>query len=578
MHLTSCYTPFILAVQLALIFSGPGVNSFEGQAASVLIRGGTLIDGTGAAPLNDVRILIEDGVITRIWTPDTAGDRAPVAGIPTIDAKGKFILPGLIDSHVHYREYMGDLFLSHGVTTVLDLGNPYHWQKAVQRGLDTGRFHGPRFYFCGGPALSEAEEAELPSISRRNEPFGFMLRPDDARQIVQAAKQQSDCLKLNEQFAGELFAPLATEAKASGLAVVSHSLEAVKSADWGITGIEHMVGVAIATIRAPAGRQAVAEMRIVAGHKNSGLYRWMEAEHFDQVIQHLVKRNVYINPTLGFEWKALSDRSAAHEAEDMRLFNRPDLQYVPLDERLLSLGQYHWPDRLPKTQKAQFVEGYRKVQEFLRRFAAAGGKIYAGTDSAAATTPGLSLHHEMELLVDAGLSPMHALQAATKFGAELLGPNSKLGTIEAGKLADLILLTDDPLQDIRNSKSIEMVLKAGKVQQIGYDASHVLPIPHPGPISKHLYNPVPHIGDVQPPVANRTDAVSLRITGRGFLPSTVVTLDRYVLATRVIGSTELIATLPAHVTAQSGSLSIVVRNPKPGGGDSNAVPFIISER
>lgn len=578
MHLTNRSTLIVLAVQVALIFSAAGLSSFDGQVASVLIRGGTLIDGAGAAPLKDVRILVEDGLVKRIWTAETADDRAPAAAIPTIDAEGKFILPGLIDSHVHYREYMGDLFLSHGVTTVLDLGNPYHWQKAVQNGLNNGRFHGPRFYFCGGPALSQSEEAELPSISRRNEPFGFMLKPGDAKQIVQAARQQADCLKLSEQFAEELFAPLAAEAKASGLAVISHSLEAMESADWGITGIEHMVGVAIATIRAPAGRQAVAEMRIVAGHKNSALYRWMEEEHFDEVIQHLVRRNVYINPTLGFEWKALSDRSATHEAEDMRLFNRPDLQYVPLDERLLSLGQYHWPDGLPKAQKEQFVEGYRKVQEFLRRFTAAGGKIYAGTDSAAATTPGLSLHHEMELLVDAGLSPMQALQAATKYGAELLGPESKLGTIEPGKLADLIVLTDDPLKDIRNSKSIEMVLKAGAVQKLGYDASHVLPIPHPGPISKHLYNPAPHIRDVQPPVAKRREAVSLRITGRGFLPSTVVTLDRYVLATQLISPNELVATLPPNVTAQSGSLTITVRNPKPGGGYSNAVPFIISER
>jgi imidazolonepropionase-like amidohydrolase len=520
---------------------------------------------------------VEGGLIKDVWSDGARGHHEP-EGAQILDAHGKFILPGLIDSHVHYREYMGELFLSHGVTTVVDLGNPYHWQRAVKEALNSDRVHGPRYFFCGGPNLSPSAETDLPTISRRNEVFGTMQRPEDAAAIVKAVAARADCLKLSEEFTAEQFVPLARHAKAGGLAVISHSLHGVDSATWGITGIEHMVGVAIATIRAPAGREALAGLRIAAGHKNSLLYQWMEPEHFDEVIAHLVDRGVYINPTLAFEWKAISDRAARHEAEDLRLLNRGDLQHVPLDERLLTLGQYHWADARSRADREQFETGYRKVQEFLRRFVQAGGKIYAGTDSAAATTPGLSLHHEMELLVDAGLSPMHAIQAATRNGAELIGPGSRVGTVEAGKWADLVVLREDPLADIRNSQTVDTVVKAGRIVDVAYDPSHAMSIPHPGPISKHLYNPLPHLGDIRPPVAQRAESVTLHLVGRGFVANSVATFDGTALPTTVLSPTELEVHVPATLVAQLGVFWISVRNQRPGGGDSSAIPFIVMER
>jgi hypothetical protein len=535
-----------------------------------------LIDGRGGRALPDASVLVVDGAIAAVWSGATDAPRVP-EGARAIDARGKFILPGFIDSHVHYREYMGELFLAHGVTTVFDLGNPYYWQRAVKEALNAGRFHGPRFFFCGGPNLEPDAEADLPAISRRNEPFGAMTKPGDAAAIVRAVAEQSDCLKLSEEFRGELFTPLATASKAAGLAVISHSLEAVDSANWGITGIEHMVGVAIATIRSPEGRQAVAGMRINAGHKNNLLYQLMDVDAFDAVIRHLVDRHVYINPTLAFEWKALSDRATAQEADDLRLLNRPDLQHLPLDERLLTLGQYHWADQRSPADRERFITGYRKVQQFLRRFVQAGGRIYAGTDSAAATTPGLSLHHEMELLVDAGLSPSQAIQAATRNGAELVGLGSKLGTVEPGKWADLVILNRNPLEDIRNTKSVDVVVKAGEVMDLRYDSAHLLPIPHPGPISKHLYNPAPVITDVTPPVGVSGAPAVLRITGRGFVGTSVVIVDGTAVATRVLGPTELEAQVPTPLTAPLGARWITVQSPRPGGGVSNAVPFLLME-
>ena len=105
-----------------LVFAWGALTQANG--ASLLVRGGTLIDGTGGAPIANARILITDGRIVKVWSGDGSNSGAPAlpAGTQIIEAGGKFIIPGLTDSHVHYNWYMGELFLSHGVTTVFDLG------------------------------------------------------------------------------------------------------------------------------------------------------------------------------------------------------------------------------------------------------------------------------------------------------------------------------------------------------------------------------------------------------------------------------------------------------------------------
>src|SRR5438132_1434938 len=120
----------------------------QANAASLLVRGGTLIDGTGGALIANARILITDDRIARVWSGDTGAPVIP-AGTQIIEAGGKFIIPGLIDSHVHYNWYMGELFLSHGVTTVFDLGGAPLWSIALQKGLNSGQIVGPRYYFHG---------------------------------------------------------------------------------------------------------------------------------------------------------------------------------------------------------------------------------------------------------------------------------------------------------------------------------------------------------------------------------------------------------------------------------------------
>jgi len=319
-------------------------------------------------------------------------------------------------------------------------------------------------------------------------------------------------------------------------------------------------------------------MTIEAGHKNSLLYQWMEPAVFDEMIAYFIKRNVYLNPTLDFEWKGIIDRTSEFEVEDARLLYNPLLQYVPIDERLVTLGQYHWADQRSSADREQFRKGYRNVQDFLRRFVKAGGKIYSGTDSAAANTPGLALHHEMQLYVDAGLSPLEALMTSTKWAAEILHLDKQLGTVEPGKLADLVILRANPLDDIGNTKAVEQVIRDGEIVDITYHSDYTFPFPLYGPESKHLYNPPPRVRGIVPAVVTQGQAAMLRVIGQGFVPNSVVFFGQSQAETKWVSATELAVTLTREQTSDVGTVLISVQSPKPGGGVSEAVPIIVDYR
>src|SRR5262249_4025608 len=157
------------------------------------------------------------------------------AGVQVVEARGKFIIPGLIDSHIHYRDSNAELFLSHGVTTVNDLGDPYLWQSALKKGFNSGQMFGPRFFFCGQLDIATAEIEQQRAIERRD--FGLLRKPEDAAPLVKRLKDSGvECIKLDETFSGEMFTPIAEAAHALNMTVISHSMNASDSNRWGIDG------------------------------------------------------------------------------------------------------------------------------------------------------------------------------------------------------------------------------------------------------------------------------------------------------------------------------------------------------
>ena len=569
-----------------LLLSG----ALESKADTLLIQNATLLDMIGDAPIRNASVLISDDTIENIWSEnERPNNLSPDTTV--IDASGKVLLPAFIDSHVHYNWYMGELFLAHGITTVNDHSSRIYWQAATRKGLNTGGLRGPRYLFC---ARIGGESASDNTALAQLRLFATASRPNEVRQAISAIRANADCVRQNPETPEELFRAITREANLAGLSVIAHSFDARHSAEIGLNGIEHLEGVALATIRSPEGLRAIADMKLEQGHKHPLLYQWMEERYYDDVINALLEKNVYLNPTLIHEWKGVIDRTRQFEQDDNYLFAHPSLQYIPMDEKLVSQGQYHWADLamldvideeqifvnnsyfIPaKGLKEKLDKGYANIQMFLRRFVDAGGKLYSGTDTAASSMPGISLHHEMQLLVDAGVSEMNTLASSTRWAAEFLRIDDRLGTVETGKIADLVILDANPLDNIANTRRVSHVIMAGKIVDTEYHADYSFPFHQYGPVGKHLYHRQPIIADVQPVMAIQATETALKITGENFMPETVAVFNGEVVSTKYISRTELAVDLNSVQTSQPGSYVISVQTPAPGGGMAEPVEFIV---
>jgi len=177
---------------------------------------------------------------------------------------------------------------------------------------------------------------------------------------------------------------------------------------------------------------------------------------------------VYINPTLVLSWSRGTERWREQQAMAMQIVKDPGLAFVPADAKTA------WV-REPGAARA----GYANISEFLRKYSEAGGKVLAATDTGCCTQiiPGLSLHYEMQMLVDMGITPMKAIQGATLWAAEVIGQQKDLGSVEPGKLADFTVIEGNPLADFGTTKNVRMVIKDGQVMDTKYDPAWKNPIP-----------------------------------------------------------------------------------------------------
>jgi hypothetical protein len=210
----------------------------------------------------------------------------------------------------------------------------------------------------------------------------------------------------------------------------------------------------------------------------------------------------------------------------------------------------------------QMREGHRRLQEFLCQVIKAGGNVVAGTDAGPAVIPGISLHRELELLVEAGFAPMQAIIAATKLGATYLGKQSELGSIEEGKLADLVILKRNPLEEIRNTRAIDTVIKDGEIIDTRYHASFSNPIPRP--TNQEFYGyPHPKLDNLSSSmISDGEDNVELILRGNNFFPQSYVRFGPDTIPTSFTNQEQLRATVPAYLV-RPGTFPVVVINPKP---------------
>ncbi len=552
------------------------------EARLTALVGGTLIDGTGGEPLADAVLVIVGDTIQTIFKK---GEADIPSEAQLIDAEGRFILPGLIDMHVHYADWMPELFLAHGVTSVVDLAG-YDWVYVQKDGIAKGQIPGPRL-FTASPIL----DGRL----FWNVPFVLLNDPQEARAWAKSAIAQGvDLLKVYTEISAEEVRVVVEEGRKAGLPVMGHigAIDARQAAELGIDGLAHATGIALATIADPA---KVAEMRefesigISVDYPHFLLYHaYMDRQKADDLIRLLVKEEVSLEPDLiNTSARFAAQQREQYRKEDSQLVQNPNLQYIPESYRQRALYYEEPLAALTPEERGLLQQGYANLQYFLRTFVAAGGRVLAGSDTASFVLPGISLHRELELLVDAGLTPMQAIMAATKNNADFLR-RTDVGTLVAGNKADLLIVRVNPLQDIRHTQTIETVIKGGKVLDTTYTPDFRNPVPSPPLPWGYFANPPPVIMALSPQVATAgMESLTLVLEGENFLDSSTVAVNgvqvaaRPIADSRVYGTTyfphysQLQVTIPTTLLTTAGTFPLTVTNPQPEGGTSQPAHVIV---
>ena len=463
----------VLGFTVLLLLSAP----LWAQTRPIVIQGGTLIDGTGRPAVSDSVVVINQG---RFQEVGKRGELNVPQDAEVIDAKGKTILPGLIDGHCHYRDWMGEVYLAHGVTTCPNISNnPVEWIIAQREGVRNGSIRGPRVWASGnvidGPPPGEAGAGAL----RRQRTSIIVENEEEARKAVRMlAEKGVDGVKLFERLSPQAAKAAADEAHRLGRPVFGHSLDIFVSADAGYQSVEHSWSVLYTSIEDPKKKADLDSARMTGKIDTAEAHVYMEPAMFDRIIKVMVEKKVHWSPTWATWFRPLSKYAPEMKRRELALLKDPRLRYLPsyiLKDTESFFAKY---EKASEEKRNQLLTGYRMIQDFVRRFAAAGGKIHSGSDPNHVLA-GYGVHAELEMVVEAGLTPIQAIQTASLNVAQAWNKDKDYGSIEKGKVADLVIVRGDPRQDISDTQNVEMVFMEGKAMDISYHPDYKNPIPRP---------------------------------------------------------------------------------------------------
>ena len=563
------------------------VPVYSAQERPTVIEVGLLIDGSGGEPMKDAVIVIEG---KRVRAVGKKGAVNIPRGARVIQAGDKTAFPGLIDSHVHYKEWQGEIYLNHGVTTALAIGSePIEWIVAQKEGIAQGKIVGPRI-FAAGPHLNSPREGERSARSARESisrlRFEVLAKnAEEARKAVRELHGQgAEIIKIFEESTPEVIRAASEEAKKLGLPVGGHSIDVYMSGENGFTFIEHSHAIVATSIKDPKKRQELHNRRTSRRNPlpTPEFHYFAEPENFDEIIGFMVQRNIHWGPTIATTWRALAPKRDQHKERELKFLKQPSLAYIPSYFRANVESHFAAVEKITDQEFLKRCQvGYEKLSEFIRRFVKAGGRLHTGSDPNS-VLPASGVHTEMEMLVDMGLRPMEALLAATRNPAEMIGKESELGVIKPGSFADLVIVDGNPLQDIAKTRSIKMVFKEGTMLKLEYNKDFRNPIPRPFPD-----RPEPEIDDISPKVIAQPDApVTVKVTGDNFMSTAVVTLDGKPVRTKTEMKSsgypenfertrELIATLDPKSIPRPGTYRVNVVHDGMGGSVSNSMYLVV---
>lgn len=417
------------------------VNIDNGNEILVL-NGATLIDGNGGPPRADSVIVIDDNkkiiAITNqtnfrdnssLLKNDDIGSQIPKR---ILNLTGKYIIPGLFDMHAHVAgvrknsydqatsENMLGMLLNYGVTTVRNPGGPTNEAIHIREEVLNGNLRGPEIFTAG--RLVNTPEFPVPFVEKQ-----VTIEEEVREEVRNQAAAGVDYIKLYVGLKPNLVKAAVDEAHRQGIKVIGHLYLTswTGAANLGIDFLTH--GVPVSPFLLPENEQRIFN-RTGGGPFDHSL--WLDLVDLDSIeirnmIESLVQNQIPVDPTLNVYEAIFFRQSFADPQNEQR---------------------------------------WSKVLQLTKVMHDRGVKILSGTDIPNfELAPGESLHHELELLVEAGINTSEVIRIATKNGAEALGIINQTGTIEPGKQADILILSANPIEDIENTMRIDAVISNGRI-------------------------------------------------------------------------------------------------------------------
>ncbi|MFX0201663.1 MAG: amidohydrolase family protein [Candidatus Hodarchaeota archaeon] len=449
---------------LGIIFIISSFSCTKTETADLAITNVTIIDVTGAPARSEMTVLVRDNLISSV-------SRTEKMQIPkdakVIDASGKYLIPGLWDMHVHSsytgwfakedtwfienneinKEIFFPLCIANGVLGIRDLGGDLQALKRWRQEVEQKKLIGPRI-IATGPII----DGPKPSFPLGSIAIGSAI---EGRRVVNSLLQEgADFIKVRELIPRDAYFAIADECKRLGIPLAGHvpkSVNAYEASDAGQKCIEHFTSSWLLSLCQPE--------ELEKGPKSfDRLLHIYSEEKAKSVFKKFVGNGTWLCPTL------VLDHRLSH-LDEIDQSNHPGLKYIP----------EYWIDNNWKPYLHRKLSNYSsedaayskkafnkqlKLTDIMNR---SGVQLLAGTDTIGIyLVPGFSLHEELALLVKAGLTPMEALKTATINPAKYLGLQDSLGTIGENKIADLVLLDANPLENISNTQKINAVIINGK--------------------------------------------------------------------------------------------------------------------
>jgi hypothetical protein len=484
----------------AQVAKAPIKNEGDGPYTQLILRGVTMITGTGAPPMGPVDIVIEKNKIVQIANVGYPGvvinnERRPKLkeGGKEMNLEGHYVLPGFIDMHGHIggsgqganAEYVFKLWMAHGITTIRDpsCGNGLDWVLEEKKLSASNKITAPRIL-----AYTSFGQGSKQPISTSEQAIAW---------VRENAQKGADGIKFFGA-APDIMDAAIRENKKLGLRSCCHHAQmdvarwnVVNSAKAGMTSMEHWYGLPEALFT----KQTIQQYPLSYNYSNEQ-HRFEEAgklwkqaaapysDHWNKVMNELIALDFTLDPTFNI-YEANRDLQRARRAEWHEDYTLPSLWKFYEPSRVSHGSYWHsWGTE----QEVQWKENYRLWMTFINEYKNRGGRVTTGSDNGFIyQTYGFGYIRELELMREAGFHPLEVIRSATLYGAQALGMEKEIGSIETGKLADLVIIDVNPLENLQllyGTGAIQLnaenkVIRAGGVKftikdGIVYDAKKML--------------------------------------------------------------------------------------------------------